>query len=82
MGAQQARIHPFYEKLMNCVQSLETLGQLSDVNGHVRLSLNKLPSIRGGDLARTEPEWEEWNFTQLVAALTVWTKRNPIETKP
>ena len=79
-GAQTARIHPFYENLMNCMHSLETLGKLSDVNGHVRLTLNKLPGIRG-DLVRTELEWKEWNFTQLVAALRAWTERNP-ETKP
>ena len=65
---------------MNCMHSLETLGKLSDVNHHVRLTLNKLPGIRG-DLVRTELEWKEWNFTQLVAELRAWTERNP-ETKP
>ena len=77
-SSQPAKIHAFYDTLMYCVQSLETLNKLSDVNGHVRLTLNKLPGIRG-DLVRTEPKWKEWNFTQLVAALQAWTERNPIE---
>ena len=75
------KIHPFYEKLVYCVQSLETLEKLNEVNGHVRLTLNKLPGIRG-DLVRTEPKWKEWTFTELVAALFAWTERNPVETKP
>ena len=79
-SAQPAKIHAFYDKLMYCVQSLETLEKLSDVNGQVRLTLNKLPGIRG-DLVRTEQKWKEWDFTQLVAALQAWTERNPIEAK-
>lgn len=46
-GANPAKIHGFYEKLMYCVQSLGMLGKLSDVNGHVRLTINKLAGIRG-----------------------------------
>ena len=40
--------------MVYCVQSLETLGRLQEVNGYVRLTLNKLPGICG-DLVRTEP---------------------------
>ena len=29
------KIHPFYEKLVYCVQSLETLGRLQEVNEYV-----------------------------------------------
>ena len=75
------KVHLFYEKLVYCVQSLETLEKLNEVNGYVRLTLNKLSGIRG-DLVRTEPEWKKWSFTELVAALLAWTERNPIETKP
>ena len=74
------KIHPFYEKLVYCVQSLETLGKLQEVNGYVRLTLNKVPGIRG-DLVRTEPKWKDWTFTDLVKALFAWTERNPIEAK-
>ena len=79
-GTRPEKIHPFYEKLLYCVQSLETLGKLQEVNGYVRLTLNKLSGIRG-DLVRTELEWKNWTFTDLVKALFSWTERNPIDPK-
>ena len=42
------------------------------------MTLDKLPSIRG-DLVRTDPEWEKWDFAKLVEALNQWCRRNPIE---
>ena len=77
-GSQVGKIHSFYEKLRYNVQSLETLSKLSDVNGYVRMTLNKLPNIRG-DLVRTDTKWKEWTFSQLCEALREWTKRNPVE---
>ena len=38
-GTRPEKIHPFYEKLLYCVKSLETLGKLQEVNGYVRLTL-------------------------------------------
>ena len=52
-GANPARIHQFYEALSFNVQALETLGKLKEVNGYVRISIDKLPGIRG-DLVRTD----------------------------
>ena len=72
------KIHEFYDTLMYAVQSLETMGCLQQVNGNVALTLEKLPGIRG-DLARTDPDWESWDFVKLVEALHLWTRRNPIE---
>jgi hypothetical protein len=63
---------------MYAVQSLETMGCLQQVNGNVVLTLEKLPGIRD-DLARTDPDWESWDFVKLVEALHLWTRRNPIE---
>ena len=78
-GSQAGKIHSFYEKLRYNVQSLETLNKLSDVNGYVRMTLNKLPNIRG-DLVRTDTKWKEWTFSQLCEALREWTERNyPVE---
>ncbi len=71
-------IHEFYDTLMYAVQSLETMGGLQQVNGNVALTLEKLPGIRG-DLTRTHPDWESWDFIKLVEALHCWTRRNPIE---
>ena len=67
------KVHPFYEKLVYCVQALETLEKLNELNGYVRLTLNKLSGIRR-DLVRTELEWMKFfSFTELVAALFAWT---------
>ena len=35
-GTNSSKIHEFYEKLVNSVQSLETLGKLKEVNGYAR----------------------------------------------
>lgn len=79
-GTQPARIHDFYEKLLFNVQSLETMGKLREVNGYVRMTIDKLPGIRG-DLVRTDDSWREWNFPKLVDELRKWTERNPIQLK-
>lgn len=79
-GTQPARIHDFYEKLLFNVQSLETMGKLREVNGYVRMTIDKLPGIRG-DLVRTDDSWREWNFPRLVDELRKWTERNPIQSK-
>ena len=74
------RIHEFSEKLMYCVQSLQTLGKLQRVEGNVAMTLDKLPAIRG-DLVRTDPDWENWGYDNLAEALRQWTRRNPIDNK-
>lgn len=79
-GTQPARIPDFYEKLFFNVQSLETMGKLREVNGYVRMTIDKLPGIRG-DLVRTDDSWREWNFPKLVDELRKWTERNPIQFK-
>ena len=38
------------------------------------------PGIRG-DLVRTDPEWEKWDFVKLSEAIRLWTRRNPVDTK-
>ena len=56
-SAQPHQIYEFFKKLRYSVQSLETLEKLNTVNGYVRITLNKLPGIRG-DLVRADPEWK------------------------
>ncbi len=77
-GCQPSKIHKFYETLMYNVQSLETLGKLSEVNGYVRATIDKLEGIRG-DLVRMDNDWQEWKFPYLVEALRKWTERNPVK---
>ncbi|XP_028419027.1 uncharacterized protein LOC114544609 [Dendronephthya gigantea] len=75
--ANAKKIHEFYEKLVYCVQSLETLNRLDVINGTVPMVLDKLPAIRG-DLVRNDSSWEQWNFVQFTEALRQWTRRNPV----
>ena len=79
-GFQPNKINEFYEKLLFKVHSLEKMGKLQEVNGYVRMTIDKRPGITG-DLVRTDDSWQEWNFPQLVDELSKWTQRNPIQTK-
>ena len=63
----------------NCVRALETLKKIDQINGNVSMTLDKLAGIRG-DLVRTDPEWESWDFSNLAEALRQWVKRNPVTT--
>ena len=76
--ADVGKIHEFSEKLSYCVQSLETMGKLEQINGNVAMTLDKLSGIRS-DLVRTDPEWEDWDYIKLTDALKLWTRRNPID---
>ena len=73
------KISEFSEKLTYCVQALQTLKKLEQVNGAVSMTLDKLPAIRG-DLVRTDPDWESWDFASLSEAIRLWVRRNPAET--
>ena len=58
------------------VQALETMDKLREINGYVRLTLNKLPGIRA-DLIRLDDNWQEWDSAKLVDSLRSWTDKNP-----
>lgn len=75
------KIHESWDNLTYSVQSLDTMGSLEKINGNVAMTLDKLSGIRG-DLVRSDPEWERWNFVKLTEALTLWTRRNPIDKQP
>ncbi len=76
-GTNPCKIAEFHNKLSHSVQALETMKKLHEINGNVSMTLDKLADIRG-DLVRTDPEWESWDFVQLVQALRQWVKRNPV----
>lgn len=75
-GANPTKIMNFYETLLPNLQALETMGKIREVNGYVRMTLDKLEGIRG-DLVRTDDNWQEWDFPFLLEALRKWTIRNP-----
>ena len=72
------RIHSFYEKLVTSVQSLESMGILQIINGLVRHTLDKLSGIKS-ELVRSDDDWQEWTYVELVEALKRWTDRNPVQ---
>ena len=77
-NANPRKISEFSEKLTYCVQALQTLKKLEQVNGAVSMTLDKLPAIRG-DLVRTDPEWESWDFAKFSEAVRLWVRRNPVD---
>ena len=79
-GTNPKAISDFSEKLTFCVQALQTLNKLEQVNGATLMTLDKLPGIRV-DLVRTDAEWEKWDFAKLSEAIRLWTRRNPVDTK-
>ena len=67
-GGNPNKVSKFYEQLLTNVQALETIGRLGEVNGYVRMTLDKLESIRG-DLVRFDDDWLNWKFPNLIEAL-------------
>ena len=67
-GSQPARIHEFYEKLTSNIQALDTMGKLREINGYVRVTLDKLPGI-WADVVCLDDDWEEWVFPQMLEGL-------------
>ena len=76
-NANPQKIHDFSEKKLCSVQALDTMGKIKEMNGYVRVTLDKLQGIRA-DLVRNDESWQDWKFQQLVEALEKWTVRNPI----
>ena len=77
VGSQPLKVHEFYHKLAYNVQSLESLGKLSECWGLARSVLNKLKGIKA-DLVRGQTEWQTWGFPELVKALQIWKDIHPI----
>ena len=75
-GTYPNRVHEFYEKLIVSTQALDTMNKLKDINGYVKITLDKLSGIRT-DLVRLDNDLQDWGFTQLVEALRKWTELNP-----
>ena len=46
--------------------------KLKEINADVRLTLDNLRGMRV-DLVRTDDNWQDWKFPQLVEALENWT---------
>ena len=55
------KIGELSEKLTYCVQALQSLNKLEQVNRAVSMTLDKLPAIHRY-LVRTDPDWKSWDF--------------------
>ena len=76
-GSPPRKVLDFYETLLVNIQPLETMGRLKEINGYVRMTLDKLPGIRS-DLVRMDDDWQEWDFPRFAEAIRKWTLRNPV----
>ena len=47
------------------MSNLESLGKLREVNGYVRMSIDKLEGIIG-DLVQSDDTSQDWDFPKLV----------------
>ena len=52
------------------------MSKLKEIDGYVRLTLDKLPSIRAS-LVRLDDNWQKLDLAKLVGSLRRWTDRNP-----
>ena len=68
------KINKFYEKLVTHVEALDNIGKLKE---YIRLTLNKLLSIKS-DLVRIVDGWHDWDFEELTKELSKWVDRNPV----
>ena len=57
-NANSQKIHDFLEKLLCSVQALDTMGKIKEMNGCVRVTLDKLLGIRA-DLVRNDDNWQD-----------------------
>ena len=74
-NSNPGRIHSFYEKLLTRVQSLESMGKLQNINGCMRHNLDNLSGLRS-ELVRSDDDWQDWTYVELVEALKKWTETN------
>ena len=77
-GTSPTKVKKFYKELRFNVQSLETLGQLTDVKGNVRSTLDKLKGIKS-DLVRGNEGWQKWDYKDLLKEIKRWTEINAVE---
>ena len=74
-GAHPYCIHHFLKKLYVSVQALDTIKKLKEINGYVKIALDKLLVTRS-DLVKLDDDWQEWGFPDLTGALRKQTDHN------
>jgi hypothetical protein len=64
-GRKVSKIHEFIKTLSYNIQSLETLGKLSQCLSMVRGIIDKLPGIKA-ELVTNQVGWQDWGFAELL----------------
>ena len=77
-GRKINMIHEFIKTLNYNMQSLETLGKLSQCLSMVGGILEKLSRIKA-ELVANQVGWQDWVFTELLGALENWKAIHPLE---
>ena len=77
-GRKVNKIHEFIKNLSYNIQSLETLGKLSQSLSMVRGVIEKLPGIKA-ELVTNQVGWQHWGFADLLKALENWKAIHPVE---
>ena len=72
------KIHDFYKRFIAHISTLDTMSKLNKINGYVEFTLHKLCGIRA-ELVRTDDNWQNWGFNELIEAIRICNERNPIE---
>ena len=65
---------------MTFIQALEMMGKLWEINGIVRLLIDKFLGIRA-ELIYSNDNQQEWNFRRFVENPRKKTERNPVESR-
>ena len=60
-NANPQKVHGLSEKLLCSMQALDTMGKIKEINGYVRITLDKLRGIRV-DLVRSDDNWQDLKF--------------------
>ena len=74
-NANPQKFLDFSGKVLCSVQALDTMGKIKEMNGYVRVTLDKLQGIRA-ELGINDDNWQDWKFQQLIEVLEKWTVRN------
>ena len=57
------------------------MAKLKEIKGYVRLTQDKLPSIKS-DLLRTDDRWHDWDFEELTKELSNLVDNNLVKSDP
>ena len=80
-NANPKKIHEFSEKLLYSLQALDTMGKIKEMNGYVRVTLDKLQDIRAGLEADRgllqRPRWSSCAVRNLTIDLQIVKLQKP-----